>query len=93
MASIYQVPMVGSDVCGYGETSSFVFSIGINFDLSVAGDTTDLLCARWMQLGAFSPFYRNHNSDTSTPQEAYRFPIVAEAARKAISMRYMSSIL
>jgi len=53
------------------------------------GNVSETLCARWFTLGALAyPFYRNHAEISSSDQEAYRWPVVAEAARKAMSIRY-----
>lgn len=53
------------------------------------GDTSEELCVRWMQLGAFYPFMRNHNDRRNKPQEPYAFSQEAQQAmRKAILLRY-----
>ncbi|OZJ03699.1 hypothetical protein BZG36_03499 [Bifiguratus adelaidae] len=52
------------------------------------GNSDEELCNRWMQLSAFYPFYRNHNVLGALPQEAFRWPSVAEASRKAMAIRY-----
>ncbi|KAL8848936.1 MAG: hypothetical protein Q9221_006030 [Calogaya cf. arnoldii] len=52
------------------------------------GNTDEELCNRWMQLSAFFPFYRNHNTLTAIPQEPYVWASVAEASRTAMNIRY-----
>ncbi|KAI1265016.1 family 31 glycosyl hydrolase [Xylariaceae sp. FL1019] len=53
-----------------------------------AGNATAELCSRWMQLSAFFPFYRNHNTVDAASQEPYVWPSVAEAAKAAMKIRY-----
>lgn len=52
------------------------------------GDTHEELCARWVSLGAFYPFARSHSDLHSAPQEPFRWPAVAAAARAALATRY-----
>ncbi|KAL8701098.1 MAG: hypothetical protein Q9224_000656, partial [Gallowayella concinna] len=52
------------------------------------GNTDEELCNRWMQLSAFFPFYRNHNTLSAIPQEPYVWASVAEASRTAMNIRY-----
>ncbi|KAF8547986.1 glycoside hydrolase family 31 protein [Imleria badia] len=51
-------------------------------------NTDEELCNRWMQLSAFTPFFRNHNTYGALPQEPYRWDSVADASRIAIAARY-----
>ncbi|KAI4099771.1 MAG: hypothetical protein LQ339_005793 [Xanthoria mediterranea] len=52
------------------------------------GNTDEELCNRWMQLSAFFPFYRNHNTLSAISQEPYVWASVAEASRTAMTIRY-----
>lgn len=53
------------------------------------GGNSDMeLCSRWMQLSAFFPFYRNHNSIGSISQEPYVWSEVIEASKTAMRIRY-----
>ncbi|KAJ6556155.1 glycosyl hydrolases family 31-domain-containing protein [Mycena capillaripes] len=52
------------------------------------GNTDEELCNRWMQLAAFTPFYRNHNQRGAISQEPYVWDSVASASRTAIAVRY-----
>ncbi|NXN97370.1 LYAG glucosidase, partial [Rhinopomastus cyanomelas] len=54
-----------------------------------AGDTSEELCVRWTQLGAFYPFMRNHNDHGARPQEPFAFSPAAQAAmRSSLHLRY-----
>lgn len=62
----------------------------VGADICGFNDNTNAeLCARWMQLGSFYPFSRNHNCYGSIPQEPYVFGAeVAEISRNALLNRY-----
>lgn len=52
-------------------------------------DCTPELLIRWTQLGAVSPFFRNHYAKGTRPQEPYAFDeATMDACRKAIDLRY-----
>ncbi len=52
-------------------------------------DTTPELLARWMQLGAISPFFRNHYAKGTRCQEVYAFDEeTMNLCRRALDLRY-----
>lgn len=52
-------------------------------------DTTEELLLRWVQVGCFSPLFRNHSAMGSRPQEPWQFGERAvEIYRKYVKLRY-----
>jgi len=86
------VPISGTDIGGFANGSGSVppnYYLGPNNH--VIGCVTEYqLFTRWMQLGSFLPWYRNHyNGYTKEFQEPYMYgdPVVANC-RKYIELRY-----
>ncbi|TIC52139.1 hypothetical protein E3Q03_03394 [Wallemia mellicola] len=52
------------------------------------GNTVEELCTRWMELAAFSPFMRSHNTYNAIDQFPYTWDSTADASRKALKSRY-----
>ena len=77
----------------FGITQALQFSIaGIPYfgveTCGFRGNADMELCTRWMQLSAWFPLYRNHNSRNTIAQEAYRWATTAESTRRIMDIRY-----
>ncbi|PKU36141.1 sucrase- intestinal [Limosa lapponica baueri] len=54
-------------------------------------DTTEELCRRWMQVGAFYPFSRNHNCEGFIPQDPAVFgadSVLVKTSKHYLNIRY-----
>jgi alpha-glucosidase len=85
------IPISGCDIGGFanGDTPTAILSGGIGSPM-VGGIPNYELLTRWMHLGSFLPWYRNHyNGYTKQFQEPYNYgaPVPANC-RKYVELRY-----
>ena len=53
------------------------------------GNTTEILCARWIQLSSLYPFTRNHNHKEFADHQFHNLgPMIINLARKAFKFKY-----
>ncbi|XP_047087804.1 probable alpha-glucosidase Os06g0675700 [Lolium rigidum] len=52
------------------------------------GNSSQELCSRWIQLGAFYPFMRGHSEKKTIRREFYLWESTARSARKSFGTRY-----
>ncbi len=72
------------DICHGNYRWVRLLSCGVPLNVHVVA----VLLHRWISLGAFYTFSRDHSSINTAPQELYRWPATITAARKALGMRY-----
>ncbi|MES2774015.1 MAG: TIM-barrel domain-containing protein [Bacteroidota bacterium] len=88
------IPISGCDIGGFangsGPSSGTTSASYVSYGKVIGGITNYELLTRWMQLGAFLPWYRNHyNGYTKQFQEAYAYgEPVPTNCRKYIQLRY-----
>lgn len=84
------VPISGCDIGGFAESSGSSPPGGVQNGKVIGQVTNPDLFTRWMHLGAFLPWYRNHyNGYTKQFQEVYAYgePVISNC-RKYIELRY-----
>jgi len=84
------VPISGCDIGGFASGTGSVGGFSVSGGSIVGGITNYELLTRWMHLGSFLPWYRNHyNGYTKQYQEPYAYPEpVPTNCRKYVELRY-----
>jgi alpha-glucosidase len=84
------VPISGCDIGGFAKGAASVGDTGIIGGSIVGGITNYELLTRWMQLGSFLPWYRNHYDGYNKQfQEAFAYgEPVPTHCRKYVELRY-----